>query len=151
MKIFSALFLLYFLFFSCKKEDTFDYRTKYEGRYNFSIHHSEYMFSYGIFFDTSYTKEGFIRICSNENDSLMEIHYGIDTFGIINSMGNETVISECSAFKISADGSMRFPLDMGSSLMYDGKFTGTDTIEMYIRFGGLGAWSIREIKGTKIK
>ena len=145
------LFQLLILFFSCKKEDKieYDYRTKYEGIYNFNIHHSEYMYGHGTYFDTTYSKDGFIKIFGSKNDSLLKIHYGIDTFGIINSMGNVTVISEFSAYKVLTDNSLRFPFDMGSSLMFSGYFKGADTVDLFIRFGGLGAWSIREIKGYK--
>lgn len=116
------------IFAGCKK-DIFDYRTKYTGSWEFTVNWTEANIdSVGQLESGEYSHLG--EITTGEADDELVVRYS-DT--------NSAIIA------IDKNGDItNFPTQYAS-----GDFDGTENINLYLRYGGLGGFVAYEIKGKK--
>jgi hypothetical protein len=137
-------------FNSLYNDPKFDFRNVYEGNYSFIVHQTDRNVFGGsgtkITFESTDTVKGFVKKIGEIQNSLLEIHYGTK----ILEQGYTYIFTEYSAWKILNDNSLQCLPEVYSRSFVNGKFNGTESLELYIRTGGLGSWSERTIIGTKI-
>jgi hypothetical protein len=126
-QILLILFVSIFLY-SCNLFQN-DYREAYIGTYRFSVKITEFNTdSVGYFFQDSIIYQGKISFGENDNDIL--IQYSTDNF---------------ITLTLEEDGQLsNLPTTYGS-----GEFVQTDSLNLYLRWGGLGGGTSHDIKGKK--
>jgi hypothetical protein len=124
-KLFTILFCCLVLF-GCKK-NIFDYRSKFLGNYNFSVHESAWTI-YGQTLDTSYSYNGTISY-GKSGDKSLTINYS-------EKASTEAILYE--------DGSIKFSY-------LSGEFESTKKIRFKAEYQGLGGGTASYVTGEKTK
>ncbi len=124
-KIFTG-FIFCLLLFGCKKEK-FDYRNKFIGDYNFSIHTTAWG---SQTMDTTYSYNGSIK--SSTTDDKINIYF-LENYSL------EPIIYE--------DGSL--VLNMTYSYHFKGEFESTTKAKFFYSGGGLGGGGSYDVIGIK--
>lgn len=129
------IFLLLFFFSSCKKPTPLDYRSNICGSWYFEVSSSSFNMVNPGSNSNSYSQyNGSISINKNNiltNDSLININY-------LNNVSLQ--------LKLNND----WTLDFGGNYYSNGKFTGFDSLHIYMYSGGLGGGTSTSISGKKL-
>jgi hypothetical protein len=118
--------------FGCEKHP-FDYRNKYLGNYNFTVHETEWTYSLGTTLDTTYAYIGEVSYGSDENT--VSISY-------TENYSATTVVNE--------DGSLKCYSGTGS-IGFCGEFESKSTVAFDYSYGGLGGGATFNVYGEKCK
>lgn len=123
-----ALLIVVLMSHSACTKIPFDNRNNYLGDWAFDVHYSSFTMNEGILYDYSEIYKG--KIEYGKEKSKILIKYGVDK-------SIELIIDE--------DGILSgFPTHYCS-----GSFKDKKTLDLYLRWGGLGGAVIHEIKGVK--
>ncbi|MBW6499336.1 MAG: hypothetical protein K0B09_13170 [Bacteroidales bacterium] len=131
MKSFLFIFLLNCLlvFFACNEKETADYRDKFLGQWNFEV--VVYSFTAGN---------------PPETTSETRNHTGLISYGPAeNEIAIQYLPNNSIILVVSDDGQLNnFP-----TFYCHGSFSAADSLQLYLRWGGLNTWFSHAIEGFK--